>query len=489
MNNDSEGSPYSQTQGLGHALRTPLNHILGYSDLLQDELRSRGSADLIPDLEKISNAGKELLSLIEANADSFTPAVPVIHEAIELDAPVDTLAYLTQFKPPEPIEHGNILVVDDIAMNREVLRRLLEKRGYTVTEAAGGEEALLLLQAQSFDLMLLDILMPEVTGWEVLQRARRDFPIQKLPIVMISAVDEQDAVVRCLELGADDYIIKPFEPAILKARVTARLDAKRSRDRETILFEELAEKYRRLQELEAERDDLTHMIVHDLRTPLTSIIAALKSITLEEDAACHEFIAIADASAANLLRMINNLLDLSKLESGSMNLSQTDIDVQSIAEKASQDIRLLAKDKGIKVEIQVPAGQTIQADEDLLHRVLVNLLGNAIKFTPEGGQVLLTSVQEGENLNISVTDSGPGIPDGMKEKVFEKFAQVGNARTDRKTSTGLGLTFCKRVVDAHNGQIGVRDNPAGGAVFNVMLPDPGAQQVNALIPEPTAQLL
>jgi DNA-binding response OmpR family regulator len=172
--------------------------------------------------------------------------------------PDDDLAYLRQFLPSETEERGEVLVVDDYAENREVLARLLERRGYTVTTAASGDEALGLLHARlgdrPFELLLLDIVMPGVNGWEVLQRVKSDDRLEELPVIMISGLDEVDAVVRCLELGATDFVAKPFEPAILRARVNASLEAKRARDRERLLYEELRKRYGQLREYVASEE-------------------------------------------------------------------------------------------------------------------------------------------------------------------------------------------------------------------------------------------
>ncbi len=247
-----------------HALRTPLNQILGYSELLIEDAEAQGLADLLPDLHKIQSAGRDLQGLIEGGEHGEAVGEPDLRGVLAVAAGSaeetsdDRLAYLQQFLPPEPKEEGEVLVVDDYEENREVLARLLQRRGYTVTSASTGEEALALLRERlddrPFELLLLDIVMPDMDGWEVLQRAKADERLAELPVIMISGLDEVDAVVRCLELGAADFVAKPFEPAILRARLSMSLEAKRSRDREHRLYEQLGESYRQLREYVASEE-------------------------------------------------------------------------------------------------------------------------------------------------------------------------------------------------------------------------------------------
>ena len=233
-----------------HALRTPLNQILGYVDLVSEDARDFGADLLLPDLGRIKSAALDLLGQVEALAPSaiveqFEP--PKIEEPSE-----DGLDFLNAFAPPEEILEGRILVVDDDVNNRDVLARTLEKRGYTVLQAADGAEALeTMVRDGLIEVVLLDIMMPGVNGWETLQRMKADEDLKSVPVIMISGLGETDAVVRCLELGAEDYVQKPFVPTILKARVGQAIDKKRASDREKDLYNKLQDSYRELREFMA----------------------------------------------------------------------------------------------------------------------------------------------------------------------------------------------------------------------------------------------
>jgi len=229
--------------------------------MLIEQARERGQNDFVPDLQKTHTAGKQLLDLINDN----------FHPIRALDAPAAIAASRGEHATPgeqEPAgqafpEHpaagelasgasrGFVLVVDDIETNREVLSRRLERQGYAVATAENGRQALEMLRADIFDLVLLDIMMPEMDGYEVLRRLKADEALRHIPVIMISALSEMDSVVRCIEMGAEDYLPKPFNPILLKARIGACLEKKRARDRETHLFEQLQENYQRVQELAA----------------------------------------------------------------------------------------------------------------------------------------------------------------------------------------------------------------------------------------------
>jgi sigma-B regulation protein RsbU (phosphoserine phosphatase) len=230
-----------------HELRTPLNQIIGYSEMLMEQAQEQGRNDFVPDLQKTQTAGKQLLALINDNFHSIcAPGMPAVAEPREDTAPIEK-SPAAEASPQNPAAgelasgtaQGFVLVVDDVEANREVLSRRLERQGYAVATAENGLQALERLRADAFDLVLLDIMMPEMDGYEVLQRLKADEAWRHIPVIMISALSELDSVVRCIEMGAEDYLPKPFNPTLLKARIGACLEKKRARDRERHLFAQL----------------------------------------------------------------------------------------------------------------------------------------------------------------------------------------------------------------------------------------------------------
>jgi two-component system, sensor histidine kinase and response regulator len=452
--------------GLLHDLRTPLNHIIGFSELMTDQAQQNGQGSFVKDLQKVRSAGTKLLELINDNFHAvrdLDTLKPSAH--LEIETSLD--------KTQEKHAQGTMLVVDDNEANRDVLTRRLEGQGYTVATAENGREALEQLRAETFDLVLLDIMMPEVDGYEVLRQLKEDAELIHIPVIMISALSEMASVARCIEMGAEDYLLKPFNPTLLKARISSCLEKKRAHDRETQLYQQLQRNYKRLEELETLRDDLTHMIVHDLRTPLTSVISGMQSLQAvgELSSDQQQMMDIAVMGGESLLGMINDLLDVDKLESGSMELDYVLLSVDELVSSAVRQVDSLAATNGLKLIRKIPEGlQPLMGDEDKLRRTLVNLLGNAIKFTPTGGSVTIEACSVGESIQISVVDTGEGIPAEAHERIFEKFGQVESRQGGRKLSTGLGLTFCKLTVESHGGNISVTSSAKQGSIFSFTIP-------------------
>jgi PleD family two-component response regulator len=235
---------------LMHDLRTPLNHIIGYSELMMEEAHEAGHTGLLPQLQKVGAAGHHLLALINEHFHSSrsTDAAPLPEAVPEpLPAPVEVTAESAR---ASAAARGSLLVVDDVAANRDVLSRRLKRQGYWVAEAETGRQALDMLRAYTFDLVLLDIMMPGMDGFEVLRRLGADDRLRHVAVIVVSALSDPESVARCIELGADDYLSKPFDSILLRARVSASLERKRARDREAYLLEQLRENRRRLRELE-----------------------------------------------------------------------------------------------------------------------------------------------------------------------------------------------------------------------------------------------
>ena len=233
--------------GLQRDLRTPLNAVIGYAELCLDEARAGRHDDLVKDLEKILQAGKNLNAfcesedyseLLEAGSSSAEPELAQPDALLSgAGAPLVTTQDYGGSAPPMPT--ARLLAVDDDEMNRDMLVRRLQKLGYQVGEAATGREALQKLKDGNFDLVLLDILMPDLDGFQTLEFMKADPRLRHIPAIMLTALDDVDSIVRCIEAGAEDYVAKPFNPVILRARITASLDKKRLRDQEQAFLNQL----------------------------------------------------------------------------------------------------------------------------------------------------------------------------------------------------------------------------------------------------------
>lgn len=360
---------------------------------------------------------------------------------------------------PQPI---NILAVDDTAANLQLLTGMLKERGYRVRPVTSGEMALRAIEAQLPDLILLDITMPGMDGFEVCRRIKANSAWADIPVLFISALNDTEDKVKAFQVGGVDYVSKPFQFEEVNSRVHTHLELQRQK-------RELKKNFVALQELEHLRDSLTHMIVHDMRSPLTAVQLSLEMIDSQmapDDKDTHTILTGAQQSIYQLLELVSGMLDVSRMEAGKMELHRKMTDIVALAQDAVQVLRPLALGKQLFCNSTEPV--PAQVDPDLIRRVISNLLSNALKFTLPGGKVSVTVLRAGNNARVEVKDSGSGIAPEHHQLIFEKFGQVGQ-RT-RVVGSGLGLTFAKMAIDAHRGEIGVISALGQGSTFWFQIP-------------------
>lgn len=358
---------------------------------------------------------------------------------------------------------ASILVVDDTPANLQLLSEMLKERGYKVRPAPDGETALRGARIAPPDLILLDITMPEMDGYEVCSRLKADARLQDIPVIFISALNEPLDKVRAFQAGGVDYVSKPFNFEEVDARVRTHLEL-RQRTRE------LAASLGQLRELEQLRDSLTHMVAHDMRSPLLAIQLTLdlfseEASTLKPMSA--QMLLNARTSVTMLVEMIGQMLDVSRMEAGEMALERTRGNLVETLRNAVELQRPLAG----KRRLGFSAGAPLLAsyDANLLRRVVGNLIGNAIKFTPPDGDIRVSVVPADGIARVEVTDNGAGIAPEYHDRIFEKFGQVANQGGPR-VGTGLGLTFARMAIEAHGGNMGVVSALGKGSTFWFTLP-------------------
>ncbi len=361
---------------------------------------------------------------------------------------------------------ARVLVVDDEPRNVLLLQDLLESRGYTVWTAADGEQGLALAQERSPDVVLLDVMMPRLSGFDVCRRLKADQRTAMIPVLLVTSLDAREDRLAGIGAGANDFITKPIDTGDLLLRVRNAATTKR-------LHDEVSSQVRKLQELETARDTLTHMVVHDLRSPLTGLQGYLDLLRMAVAAGAHdetlEHARDANAIAGQLKEMISQVLDVSRLESGNMPLSREDTDLAGFLPGAVACLGPLPD--GIDLDYDMEREPVVVAcDRDVMGRVMMNLVGNAIKFTPRRGEIRIGMEARNGLARITVSDTGPGVDPEHRKVIFEKFGQAPLGRAGKARSTGLGLTFCKLAVEAHGGNIGVENGSNGGARFWIELP-------------------
>jgi two-component system sensor histidine kinase/response regulator len=365
-------------------------------------------------------------------------------------------------KPSSP----SILAVDDTPANLSLLCGILKERGYRVRPVPSGELALQAAKTDPPDLVLLDISMPAMDGFEVCARLKAEPRLGDIPVIFLTAHTDVAEKVKAFSVGGVDYVTKPFQSEEIHARVATHLELCRQK-------RELAESYRRLSELERMRETLVHMMAHDLRSPLGAISGLLQLLALPSSglpAQAREDVAQCLASTTKMTAMITAMLDVSKFEAAAMKLDLVPCDLLQIAREVVSDMRGLAIDRHVSIEQTSPAEPVI-GDATLLARVVQNLLSNALRFTPRNGHVRIAAGSAGDGIRFSVTDDGPGVPEELRDRIFDKFVAVTPEAQKQGYSTGLGLAFCRMTIDAHGGTIGVDSAPGGtGSTFWFTLP-------------------
>jgi len=369
-----------------------------------------------------------------------------------------------------------ILIVEDDEASRKLLKDYMLALGYTSVPAENGRAALAAIKKQLPDLVLLDIMMPEMDGYEVLEHLKSDSNLRHLPVIMISALGGMESVAQCIKRGADDYLLKPFNSTLLEARISACLEKKQLRDQEQKLHEELASSYEALQKAQDARDALTHMIIHDLNNCLMRVqgFAELSLQHLREDAIdknrlISDLTCIHD-SAAEMSSLIGDILDVSRLEAGEMPVSLTALNAVELSRGTCEQFGVQAEKSGVRLSF-VPESDniTVMADRGLSTRILQNLLSNALRHAGSGTNVVFSVKRHGQQVIFSVADDGPGIPEHYRERIFEKFFQAEARKEGKKYGVGIGLAFCKMAAEAQGGNIWVDSKEGEGATFHVVL--------------------
>jgi len=364
-----------------------------------------------------------------------------------------------------PPQDSLILVVDDVQQNIQVVGTMLREAGYSIMPATSGAAALQRVQKKLPDLILLDLMMPEMDGLEVCRRLKADPATQPLPIIFLTASNEMSHLVQGLEAGAVDYVTKPFNPPELLARVRTHLELKHARD--TII------RYsRELSRLNDEKNEFMGIAAHDLRSPLNAIQGYAEMVL--EDAALggenaglvHQ---IHDASR-RMVEMVQNLLDANRIERGEMRLNLAPAELTALVAGVveGQRPRATAKQQTLELEHDL-APVTVTVDAGVMVQVVENLVSNAVKYSPPGKRIQVRLRRTGSAVRCEVQDEGPGLSAEDQQKLFGKFARLTAKPTGGEQSTGLGLSIVKKLVEAMHGRVWCESEPGRGATFLVEL--------------------
>lgn len=371
------------------------------------------------------------------------------------------------------MKNKKILIVDDEILNIEVLTLMLEHE-YTIVTALNGVNALRAAFADPApDLILLDVMMPKMDGYDVCSRLKADQQTKDIPVIFVTALDSTKNEARGFEVGAVDYISKPVVQEIVQARVRTHLALVESlsqlkEDRNIIESRNV-----QLDEMNQLKNKFIGIAAHDLRNPIVSILGftdiLLSDYPLDPEDS-RRYFQIISAACTTMLDLISDMLDVSVIESGELVLN---MGIGSLAKLVNERVQIfepIANKKNIDIVNKYSNVGDSWFDPTRVAQILDNLIGNAIKFSPSGKQVTTTVEEVDDLVMISITDQGPGISAEDQLRMFDYFEKLDNKPTDEKSGTGLGLAIVKKIVDVHHGTIVVDSEPGSGATFSFVLP-------------------
>ena len=370
-----------------------------------------------------------------------------------------------------------ILVADDIPANVELLLDQLNSLGYDTITATDGPSAIAAASEHQPDLCILDVSMPagdlgvddRSTGFEVCRRIKRDPRTARIPVIFVTALNDTSDRVRAIEAGGDDFLTKPHNRLVLGARVRSLLKLKAATDA-------LEDSLRKLRELERVRDDLMKMIVHDLKTPLTSVLATLEMLADGDfgEVSTPQKVAIGDveSKSEDLLALIDDILEVARIEEANITLALAPMAPGALLAELVHEWNHRFQQEQTTVFVSVADDAPIfTGDKGLIKRVFSNLIQNAVTHSSRAVHLDLSARRAGHGVLFTVSDNGPGIPPEYHEVIFRKFERAKSPNMPRTRSSGLGLAFCKLVVDAHGGRIWVQSAGEGkGSAFHFSLP-------------------
>ena len=363
-----------------------------------------------------------------------------------------------------------ILIVDDIPKNLQVLSNILNIEGYQISFASNGKQALSILETTIPDIILLDIMMPEMDGFEVCKLIKSNSFTQNIPIIFLTGKADTDDIVKGLKLGAVDYITKPFNSAELLSRIRTHIELKFSRDAIVKYNERLLQAQEELRQLNASKDKFFSIIAHDLRGPFSGFLGLSELLAEEykelEPVEISQIAESMNKAAKRLFSFLENLLEWSRTQMGRMEYNPTKLDIFETAIRIIGLFTANADEKGISLESKIEKNTFVVADNNMLNTIVRNLVSNALKFTHSGGKITISADEISDNeIMISVSDTGIGIKAEDIQKIFKIDSKFTTPGTSNEQGTGLGLILCKELVAKNGGELFIESAVGKGTKF------------------------
>ena len=361
-----------------------------------------------------------------------------------------------------------VLIVDDVISNVLLLKVLLTNEKFNIVTAGNGTQALEQVKKEKPDLVLLDVMMPDISGFEVAQQMKADPEMSEIPIIFLTALNSTADIVKGFQVGGNDFISKPFNKEELIIRVTHQISlvaAKRI----------ILNKTEELQHTIAGRDKLYSVIAHDLRSPMGSIKMVLNMMILnlpveKIGSEMYELLTMANQTTEDVFSLLDNLLKWTKSQIGKLNVVYQDIDMVEVTEGVIEIFSMVAELKKISIRLKTPSKLEVYADIDMIKTVIRNLLSNAIKFSNEGAEVVVSLAEEDGMAIVSVKDSGCGIDEENQRKLLHTDTHFSTFGTNNEEGSGLGLLLCKDFVIKNGGKLWFTSKKGEGSTFSFSIP-------------------
>ena len=354
----------------------------------------------------------------------------------------------------------NILIVDDVPANLKVLGEILKAEGYKVRPVTNGLQAIQVAERERPDLILLDIMMPNINGYEVCRQLKEKPQLNDIPIIFISALNDISDIVKAFTSGGVDYINKPFQAEEVIARVATHL--------------KIAQQKQELNRLNNDKDNFIRILAHDLKSPFNALLGITdmlsENIRKYDINKIEHFVNILNNSVHTTYNLLEDILMWAKSQSGKFPYEPQNLSFTSICFETLEILKPNASAKNISINLFVDDIRVF-ADINMLKTVMRNLVANAIKFTRSGGKIDIRAERTDSNITVSVSDNGIGIPPKLLVKLFDFSKIYTTAGTAKESGTGFGLILCKEFIEKHGGTISVESEVGKGSTFYFTIPD------------------
>lgn len=361
-----------------------------------------------------------------------------------------------------------ILIVDDVMSNVLLLKVLLTNEKFAIATASNGRQALEQVEKENPDLVLLDVMMPDMSGFEVAQHLKSNPQTAEIPIIFLTALNSTADIVKGFQVGANDFISKPFNKEELIIRVTHQISLVAAKRLTLSKTEEL-------QRTIAGRDKLYSVIAHDLRSPMGSIKMVLNMLILnlpfeKIGAEMYELLTMANQTTEDVFSLLDNLLKWTKSQIGKLNVVYQDVDLVEVTDGVIEIFSMVASLKKIRIREMKPERMMVNADIDMLKTVVRNLLSNAIKFSKENSEILVKMEEVNGMAVVSVQDHGCGISEEGQKKLLHADTHFSTFGTNNEEGSGLGLLLCKDFVVKNGGKLWFTSKEGEGSIFSFSIP-------------------